>query len=827
MEGNARFGWVIQVLRFGAMLVITDLRRTLRSLARSPGFFALSVATLALGIAANTTLFSVARSVLWRPLPFPEPERLVWITEQNLRQAGGVQGVAIGNFQDWRRRAQSFESLAAFQWSRGRTISGSGFAERIRAAAISDGYLETLGVRPVLGRVFKIDEPRSIILSDALWRHLFDGSPDVLGRVVKMDGEPYSVVGVLPPGFRHEVIEDPDMFVPLAVTSEDRESKSLAVIGRLKAGVTAGEAAAEMGSVSAELAHEYPQANGNWGAKVEDLRLAFTKFDQGTLRLFLGFGGFVLLIACANVAALLLVRFVTRQTEFALRMALGANRQALLRHALAESVWIAIPGGAGGAILAAWGVAAIQKSMPPNALVRSQHIAMDATALASVLAISLLTTFIFGLVPAAMAAKVDVESALRDWGKSISGSARARRRIGILVAAEVTLATVLLFGAGLFISSYFRLQRAELGFSPHGVLSMRVLPGARQRGNVPALRAFYRQAIEKVAGVPGVREVAVSNGLPLDFPASVSLSTPDRPHPPRGEEHSSLARIVSPAFFPMMGMTLLRGRWFNGQDSETAPRVAIVNENLAREIFGAQDPVGQDLLVLNGDAAIPPGSVRIVGVALNVKELSQDEIPFADIYLPFAQNPASSMHVLAKADASAAALIRQRLRGIDADEAIFNVKTLDEHVSASLRGARFHLALVSVFAALAVILASIGVYGAMSFSVAQRTREFGLRMALGARPSSILWATMKHSARLAILGCATGVAISFALGEMMKSALYLAPHQHSGLIYGVGVRDPASFAAAVGIVLLLAAIAGIAPASRAAGLDPLSALRRE
>jgi putative ABC transport system permease protein len=806
------------------MLFLTDLRQALRSLTRSAGFFALAVATLALGIGANTALFSVANSVLWRPLPLPESQRLVLLTEQNARQPGRTREVTPANFMEWRRRAKSFERLAAFQWLRRRTISGPGFAERVRVSAISDGYLETLRVRPAIGRIFAEDE-RAIVISDRLWRRVLNAEPGVLGRVVKLDGESYTVTGILPRDFHLEVMDDADVFVPLPLSGQDGES--LDVIGRLGAGITEREAAAEMRSISAGLARENPKANGNWSVTVENLRVAYTKSSVLKLRLFLGFGGFVLLIACANVAALLLVRFVARQKEFALRMALGANRSALLRHALAESVWIAFPGGAGGAILAAWGVAAIQKLLPPDTVARGANISMDLTALAAVLAFSLLITFLFGLVPTAMGAKGEVETALRGGGHSVSASPRARRRIAVLMAVEVTLAVVLLFGAGLFVTSYYRLQRVELGFDPRGVLAMRISPDARQKANPETLRAFYREVIGKITAVPGVDEASVANGMPLDYPAGVALSTPARPHPPSGEEHSSLARIVSPGFFHVLGTTLIQGRWFTDQDSETAPRVGIVNENLAREMFGAENPVGKDLLILNGDPAIPAGAVRVIGLARNVKELGLDEIPFADIYLPFAQNPTTSIYILAKADASAAPLIRKEVRNFDPDEAIFDLKTLDEYIYETLRGARFNLALVSLFAGLAVLLASVGIYGAISFSVAQRTREFGLRMALGARPRSILWETLSYTARLALAGSAAGAAIAFALGEMMKSALYLAPHQHSGLIYGVGVHDPASFGAAIGLVLVLAAIAGVAPASRAARVSPLTALRQD
>jgi putative ABC transport system permease protein len=801
--------------------MLTDLRQALRTLSRSPGFFALAVATLALGIGANTTLFSVANSIMWRPLPFSESERLVWVRDQNARQPGQTRVTAV-NFVEWRRRAKSFDSLAAFEWSRRRTMSGAGLAERISVSAISDEYLETLRVRPAMGRIFKGDE-NAIILSDGLWRRVFGASSEVLGRVVKIDGESYTVTAVLPGDFHLEVMDDADAFIPLHLGNQE----SLGAIGRLRDGIGVQEASAEMRSISAQLARESPQANSNWSANVENLRLAFTKFNQGKVRLFLGFGGFVLLIACANVAALLLVRFVARQKEFALRMALGANRRAMLRHALGESMWIAFPGGAAGAIIAAWGMEAIQKWMPPGTLARSINVSMDLTALFSVLAVSLLITFAFGLLPAAMGANIDVEAALRSGSHSVSASPKARRRIALLMVVEVTLAVVLLFGAGLFVSSYYRLQRVELGFDPRGVLTMRISPGAKQRANPNTLRALYRQALERIMAVPGVRDAAVTNGMPLDFPASVALSTPDRPHPPSGEEHQSLARIISPGFSRVLSLGLLQGRWFTDQDSETAPRVGIVNENLARELFGAENPVGKDVLILSGGAAMPPGSVRIVGLARNVKELGQDEVPFADIYLPFAQNPSSSIYILAKADAAAAPMIRREVGSLDPEEAVFDIKTLNDYVYGTLRGARFNLTLVSLFAGFAVLLASIGIYGAISFSVAQRTREFGLRMALGALPQSILWDTLWNTARLALAGSAAGVAIACVLGAMMKSALYTAPHEHSGLIYGVGLRDPASFAAAIGLVLLLASIAGIAPANRAARVSPLTALRQE
>ncbi len=778
--------------------------------------------TLALGIGAATILFSVTNAILWRPLPFPNPNRLVDITEHSTAGWGRT-GVSFPNFADWRERAGSFENLAASDWGVSRVFSGSGSAERLVVRSVSHEFFETLRVRPVLGRSFRKDEEtgaRVAILSNELWRRSFDGSPSALNQIVRLDGEPYTVVAILPAGFSLDITADPDVWVPVE-TSGNREARSLAVFGRMKPGVSIRQARAEMKAIAAHLEAEHPDTNRNWTIEIDGLRQAYTKFDSGRLFLQLGFGGFVLLIACANVASLLLVRFAGGQKETALRTALGANTVTLIRQALAENAWIAFPGGAAGAILAAWGTAAVQRFLPAEALLRPRPIEMDLRVFAFVLAVCLTATILFSIGPVLMGSRIGFDAALRDGGKSVAPSLGASRRIDLLIACELMLAFVLLFGAGLFVSSYSRLQQVPLGFDPHDVLSLRVLPGTVKPTAMDRLK-FYRQTLEKVGAISGVRSAALADGIPFVGASRITLAGVP------GRDRDSVARIVSPDYFRVMGISILRGRPFAEQDSASSPRVAIVNENVARRIFDGEDPVGKELEIRSGSAA--PGKVQIVGLVSNTTEFSQNEISFDDVYLPFEQNPGQAMYVLAKTQSSADSLlpiVRREIRSVDAGEAVYNIATMEARLTESLRGARFYLALVSVFAILALLLAGVGVYGAIAFSVAQRTREFGLRVALGADPSSILRLALGRAARLTLIGSASGLAMALALGALLKSALYIAPGKHVGLIYGVGIRDPLSLGVA-GIVLLIVAIAAaMAPANRAARMDPLTALRHE
>jgi len=808
----------------------------LRALAKTPGYFALALGALALGIATATVLFSVTESVLWRALPFADSERLALLSSRNLKAASEGVAVSRADFRDWRARAHSFTALAAMSYGESLNLSAARFGERIHSKAASANLFATLGIAPALGRVFQPEEERApsrvAVLTDAYWRSRFDASPTVLGTTVKLDGEAYAIVGVLPGGFHLEFVDDPDLFLPLDLSGDaaNRQRSELAVIGRLAPGLGFATAAVEMQALARQLAAEIPGADthvaGLWTVNVQNLRAAVTKYSSRVLLLFFGFAALVLLIACANVAALQLVRYTGRQREIALRIALGANRRALLREALSESAWIALPGAIGGSLLAAWGVEGLRSLMPAGEFARASQIRMDPVALAFVLAISCAAMLLFALAPSFTAPNLDLNIALRGASKSIGANPRTRRRMDGLIAAEIALSFLLLFAAGLFAASHQSLLNVPLGFDPHKVLALRIAPGGDRRMTPAESRAYYRQALETAANIPGVREAAISGGLPLDFDSSVLFTTPGRQ-----ANQDSLARVVSPSFFHLLAIPLLQGRAFTEGDSETAPRVAVVNQNFARKVFGAESPVGKSItLEPGGSLSIPPGPVQIVGLAANIKELGLDEVVFNDIYLPFAQNPSRLMYLTAKTGVDPETLLpalRSHLRASDSEASIYDAAGMETRLSNGLQGNRFRLFLVSVFAVLAVLLAAAGVYGAIAFSVAQRTREFGVRMALGAPPNGILRLGVMRAVRLAGAGAACGFVAALALGAVLKDALYLAPGKHSGLLFSVAIHDPKSFLAAGLIVFALAILAALAPAVRAARIDPAIALRQE
>lgn len=803
----------------------------LRALAKTPGYFALALAALALGAGAATVLFSVTESVLWRALPFADSERLTLLTSRNLQSVSEGQAVSRADFSDWRARARSFTALAGMSSGESHNISGAGFGERIHTRNASANFFATLGIAPALGRVFGPEDERAAsrvaVLTGAYWRSRFDGSPAVLGATVKLDGEAYTIVGALPAEFHLEFVADPDLFLPLDLSGAGSNSRrsELAVIGRLAPGVSLAAAAAEMHALARQLGVENHRTDGIWTINVENLRGAFTKFYRRVLLLFFGFAVLVLLIACANIAVLQLVRYTGRQREIGLRIALGANRRALLREALAESAWIAIPGGLAGSLLAAWGIEGLRKLMPAGELIRAGQIRMDPAALAFVLAVTVAAMLLFALAPGFTAPNLDLSAALRGQSKSVGANPRTRRRMDGLIAAEIALSFLLLFAAALFVGSHQSLLNVPLGFNPHNVLSLRIGPGGNRRMTPEESREYYRRALDQASGMPGVRETAICGGLPLDFDSGVFFTAPGRAN------EDSLARIVSPGFFHLFGIPLLQGRAFTEGDSETAPRVAIINLNFARKVFGAESPVGKIVTIEpGGSPSIPPGPVQIVGLAANIKELGLDEVVFNDIYLPLAQNPSRSMYLTAKTGVDPESLIpalRSELRAADSEASIYDAAGMETRLHDDLRGNRFRLFLVSVFAALAMLLAAAGVYGAIAFSVAQRTREFGLRMALGAHPSGILRLGVMRAIHLAGAGAACGCVAALALGAVLKDALYLAPGKHSGLLFGVAIHDPKSFLAAGLIVFALAALAALLPAARAAHIDPAIALRQE
>jgi putative ABC transport system permease protein len=663
------------------------------------------------------------------------------------------------------------------------------------------------------------------MLTDAYWRSRFGASTDVIGATLKLDGEVYTIAGVLPKAFHLDFTSDPDLYLPLDLSPAAglRPRRELGVIGRLAPGVTIAAARAEMEAMGREPAG---RDGGDWTTNVEDLRASFNKFRRGPLLLFFGFAVLGLVVACANVAALQLARYAGRRRESALRIALGANRLRLAREAMAESAWIAVPGAGAGVLLSMWGLDGVRKFMPLGDFVRSEQIQMDAWTLAFVLAVCGATVLLFALAPVFSAGKIDPIVALRTSKRGMGGE--TEKRASVFVMAEVAISFVLLFAAGLFMRTHKSLLETPMGFDARHVAAMRVSPGGAQRPASGEMRTFARRVLEAAGAVPGVGKAAISGGLPLQFDSRAMVGTATR------QAQDSLARIVSPTYFDVLSIPLLAGRAFTNRDSETAPRVAIVNRRLARKLFGAENAVGKTLQIAEGgSAAIATGEADIVGVAADTKELGLNEIDFDDVYLPFEQNPLRSIYVAAKIGGDSVAAdaaigdIQRQLRGIEREVTISDAATMEQRLDEGLRGNRSRVFLVTLFAALAALLAAVGIHGSIAIAVAQRTAEFGLRMALGARPMSILSLAAGRAGAIAAAGVVFGGVAAFVLGELLRDTLYLAPGKHSGILFGVGVHDSGSLAAAAIVTLGLAAVAAFAPAARAAAIDPGITLRQD
>jgi putative ABC transport system permease protein len=806
---------------------MNELRLGLRFLTRAPGYYALCTITLALGIGIATLMFSVTESVLWRPLPLPHPEQLVMVYDQQIKNPMNNTGSAAADFLDWRTRARSFAGMGALTAGEDHTLTGAG--ERVRPGAVSSGFFATLGVQPILGREFAPSEEASnvhaVILTYGFWRSHFAGASDAIGRNLELDRQPYLVVGILPESFRVEDVTgmgEPAFYVPLgsANVHARRSNRNLAVFARRKPGVSLSAAAAEMHSIARQITTEDPE-NAGWDARVDDLREAFTKYNRTVLYLFLGFSTLVLAVAAANVGGLGLVRSVGRQREYVLRLALGAGSAGLQRLALAESFWLAVPSSLGGLLLAAWGLEGVRHLMPAGFLTRADQIALDWRAAGFVLVVSLAIAAMAAVVPTFLAIGPRAESALRAGSRTVSAPRHTQLVLHGLIATEMALSLVLLFAAGLFVSSNARLEKVELGFDARDLLIANV---------TSAQSSLFPEALRRGDGIRGVRAMAVASAPPLSGGEWIRYRADGRAYARREEQPDSLVRVVTPGYFDLIGARLLLGRPFSELDSANAGRVAIVNENLANSAFPGENPIGKILTIDSDDTSIASGPVRIIGLAANTRELGLSEVPFEDIFLPFAQNPRRTASLLVKyagASGAVAAALRSELLRLDPDAAVYGVRTMEEAVDQNFRGVRFRMSIVTLFAALAVLLAAVGVYGAISFSVAQRRREFALRIALGAVPAAIRRIAVARVARVTATAAIAGTAVALVIGRLLGSALYLVPHQHTGVLYGVSTHDPLSMVAAVGAVGAIALAASVAPASRAARVEPVEELRSE
>jgi putative ABC transport system permease protein len=797
----------------------------IRSLLRRPVFSAVAILTLALGIGANAAIFSVVNAVLLRPLPYPSPERLMMLWTYNPRQGFDKDVGTYPNFEDWRRENRSFEHLAAYTGA-SYTLTGAGEPAQIRAAIGTPGFFDTLGVPAARGRVFEAREgtaggDRAVVLAHGLWQRRFGGDQAIVGKSVVLNGVSHEVIGVMPEGFAYP--DDAELWTPLAPSERfanamrARGAFWLTVIGRLRPGVTRQAAQSEMDAIASRLERQYQQ-NAGLGIRLVPMHEEIVGEVQRPLMILLGAVCFVLLIACANVANLLLTRAASRQKELAIRAALGAGRARLVRQMLTESVILGIVGGAAGLILAAWGVDLLHTLAPSN-VPRLALVSVDGRVLAYTMCAALLTGLVFGLAPALHSAS-GTGDALKEGGRTGSEGATGKRLRSTLAVVEIATALVLLIGAGLLIRSFAAMSRVDLGFEARRVLALRLeLPRAKYPEGAQ-VTAFYEQLSTRLGGLPGVESSSGGTSLLLSaLPQSAGLSVEGRPTATgEGANVPVPYDSVTPAFFATLRIPLISGRLFTAADGPTAQRVVVVNQAFVRRYFPDTDPIGRRVTFDNAEDSNARW-LTIVGVVADTRRGGLERRPWAELYYPHAQAPSRGMFVLLRTTGdpmSVARAAQAEVWAIDRDQPVSSVRTLDAIVARAQANRRFTTVLLSLFSIVALVLAGIGVYGVIAYSTAQRTQEIGIRMALGAGRGHVLRMVVGEGLKIGAAGLVLGVAASLALTRLM-----------SGLLFGVSERDPLTFVALPVALLAIAGVAAWMPARRALRVDPMIALRAE
>ena len=808
---------------------MNEIRFALRQLRKSPAFTIIAILTLALGIGANTAIFSVVNAVLLRPLPYKAPDQLVMIWEASQKDEIDKEPLSFPNFNDYRAQAQSFEGIGAFTNSAPILSAGDGEPERLTGAAVIGDFFSVLGVEPVLGRKFLPEENedgknRVVILSHAFWQRRFGADPNLVGQQITLNGNQYTVVGVMPPAFQDPVAaakRPVELWVPLALTEGMRNSRRgdfLQVIARLKPNVSADQARAELQGIAKRLEQQYPDTNTGWTSFPVPLHQELTGNIRPALLVLLGAVAFLLLIACANVANLLLARASARQREIAVRSALGASRARIIRQLLTENVLLSLAGGAAGLLLAFWGTQALLAISPGN-IPRLQSIGIDPQVLLFTIGISLATGVLFGLAPAVIVSKLNLNDTLKEGGRSSAEGAGGRRVRNGLAIAEIALSLILLVGAGLLIRSFLRLQEVKPGFNPDNVLTAQLaLPVAKYAENQQVVN-FYDQLLERLSPQPGVKAASVTTALPMggggDF---LAFFVEGRRVARTDRVPDAESRVVGPDYFRTMEIALRRGRLLTEQETQDAPRAAVINETLAKKYFAGEDPIGKRITF--GDPQSPEATWwTIVGIVGDVRQSSLATEPYSQVFRVYKQAPQRGMTVVVRTAGEPTSMVntlRQQVWALDRQQPLHNVRTLEQVLADSIARPRFNTLLITILAGVALVLAAVGIYGVISYSVTQRTHEIGVRMALGASSGNVLRLVVGQGMFLAGVGLAVGVVGAFAVTRIMGS-----------LLYDVTATDPLTYIVLVALLGFIALIASYIPARRAMRVDPVIALRNE
>jgi putative ABC transport system permease protein len=814
--------------------ILQDIRYSLRALKRTPAFTAASVIVLALGIGASTSIFTVVNAVLLRPLPYPESDRLVmlWETNPRFQIAGDALPVTPGSFMDWREENSSFEQVAAFGSSQ-LNLSGGGEPERVACASVSANFFALMRVAPMLGRGFddadeKPGAVRVAVISYALWQRRLAGAADAIGKSLTLDGETYSIAGVAPEGFQFPrarelpystgVATNTDVWKPMTLTDEfitrKRANHQLSVLARLKAGVTLEQARTDIKAIAARAEQDIPDSKGI-GVKLVPLAEQVIGNVRTGLLVLAGAIGLVMLIACANVANLMLARAAARTKEIAIRSALGASRFRIIRQLATEAMLVGLASGLAGFVLSLWGVKSLVTLGGSN-LPRTNEIAVDFRVVAVTFGMALLSSVLFGLLPAIGASKVNLSKSLKQ--AATQGTFHRNRLRGALVVAEIAISLVLLIGSGLMIRSLARVLAVDPGFKPDQTLTLRLALAGSKYPNASQQIAFFQDVNRRVAAIPGMQSAGLISSAPLGgglYAGGFSIES--QPATPEAQDQTADRRMVSPEYFKALGIPLIEGRAFDDRDDQNSAGVAIVSESLARRFLPNEDAIGKRIKLGGRDSTRP--WLSIVGICGDVRDTVLESDARPCVYVPYPQFAVSSMTLVARTAVDPKTLvtaIREEVWAVDKDQPITDVKTMSAYVSDSVAPRRSNAILLGAFAAVALVLASVGVYGVIAYSVTQRVREIGIRIALGAESGDVIKLIVGRGLALVTAGVVIGLAGALALTRVMSS-----------LLYGVRATDPITFALVTLLLIGVAVLASYIPARRAARVDPMVALRNE